>query len=310
MVADEPVGVGGDRSRRDPAQRRGVAPLGGAVGGLGGGEGGRLRSRRDRCGAIGARRGGRGAVRRPRRRRSRAAPGGDRCADPAAERATGRRRGAHRRTSPDADGLHASLHRGLGRARRRRARRPRRPSQGRHRDGPRRGRPAGRARAGRDHRAARTAAPAGRRGDPSGERRRRRRPRDRRSARSVRGRARDVAGDPGGPRGELGRRLWPIHSAVLVRSSGDRHLRDLARSRRRPSLPRAAPGVEPAGAGLVPEAGRGRDPHLVRVAPHVQSPRRRSPRSPSATPTGYRVDCSRPAAKCSSAVDAARSSAW
>ncbi len=98
---------------------------------------------------------------------------------------------------------------------------------------------------------ARTAAPAGRRGDPSGERRRRHRPGDRRSARGVRGRARDTAGDPVGPRRELGRRLGPSAGAVLVRSSGDRDVRDLARARRRPSLSRAAPGVEPAGEGVV-----------------------------------------------------------
>ena len=154
---------------------------------------------------------------------------------------------------PDADGLHTSLHRGLGRARRRRARRPRRASQDRHRDGPRRGRPGGRAElprrssCGTDRGSgwpawrpiwrAPTTSPT-RRPPISSQRSRpcsRRCRRPRWSTRRTR---------PG---------AWPIHGAVLVRSSGDRDLRDLARSRRRPSLPRSAPGVEPAGEGVVPK---------------------------------------------------------
>ena len=189
-------------------------------------------------------------------------------------------------------------------------RRARCASQDRHRHAPRRGRSRDALDARRARRPARTAAPAGRRVDPSGERRRDHRPGDRRPAR-----ARSTAvlatlpGDPVGPRRQLGRRLGPSAGAVLVRAGGDRDVRDLARARRRPSLPRAAPGVEPAGAGLVPEAGRGRVPGSRTGCATRSPPRRPSPRFPSGTPTGYRADCSRPAARCSSAVDGARSSA-
>ncbi len=60
---------------------------------------------------------------------------------------------------------------------------------------------------------------------------------------------------PSDPRRQLGRRLGPPGGSVLVRASRDRDVWDLAGARRRPPLPRAAPGDEPAGAGLVPSSG-------------------------------------------------------
>ena len=102
--------------------------------------------------------------------------------------------------------------------------------------------------------AARAAAPAGRRVDPSGERRRHRRSGDLRPARHVRRGVGGTARQPDhacDPRRQLGRRVGASVGSLLVRSGGDRDLRDLARARRRSSLPRAAPGDELAGQGRV-----------------------------------------------------------
>ena len=58
-----------------------------------------------------------------------------------------------------------------------------------------------------------------------------------RHVRSGAGRTAGEPGDPGDPRRQLGRRLGASGGALLVRANRDRDVRDLARARRRPSLP-------------------------------------------------------------------------
>ena len=77
---------------------------------------------------------GRGAVCGTRRRRNRASPGGDRRADPAAQRTAGGAIGRRRGVPADADGLLPPVHRSAGCGRRRQLHQVGGPCERRHRD--------------------------------------------------------------------------------------------------------------------------------------------------------------------------------